>query len=102
MLLPITTGLSIALMNSLDRYRANGVELIAGYQFSEDVELALRQELSTTVDDLVSAIAKNPRPAPTVAPVVGLPIPQTTPQNQEVFGFEVPAEVQTSFGAFNA
>jgi hypothetical protein len=102
MLLPITTGLSIALMNSLDEYRANGVKLIAGYQFSEDVELALRQELSTTVDDVVAAISKNPRSAATVAAVVDLPIPQTTPQNQEVFGFEVPAEVPSPSPAFNA
>jgi hypothetical protein len=102
MLLPITTGLSIALMNSLDRYRANAVDLITGYQFSEDIELALRQELSTTVEDVVAAIGVNPRPAPTVAPVVNLPIPQTTPQNQEVFGFEVPLEAPPSLGAFNA
>lgn len=89
MLLPITTGLSIALMNNLDAYRADGVKVIAGYQFSEDVELALRQELNIAVDDAVAAISLNPRPAPTVAPVVELRIPQVIPANQQVLGFEV-------------
>lgn len=87
MLLPITTGLSIALMDNLDAYRATGIKTIASYQFAEDIELALRQELSTTVDEAVAAIAKNPRSAATVATATELRIPQITTVNQQVLGF---------------
>jgi hypothetical protein len=57
---PITTGLSIDLMDKFDQYRAAGVQLITSYQFAADLTIALRQQFNKDIDATIDLIAKNP------------------------------------------
>lgn len=91
--LPITTGLSISLMNRFDTYRARAIQLINESQFPTDVEMYLRQQVGESIDTTIDVISNNPRqPDPLITPVQP-ELPNFTVPEPPVFIVEVPAPV---------
>ena len=90
-LYPITTGLSIALMNQFDTYRASSVQLLTNSQFPEDITIALRQQINKDIDATVDRIALNPRQPTVVVAPVEPPLPKVTVANTPVLIETIPA-----------